>query len=125
MNTEKVSVNVNIVDLGKIDLLIKKGVYNNRTSFLSAAIMNELAKNESITERFIDKHQLDIGFIKYSKDYFESLQNQNIKININVLGRLSIADDVTLELLKNTVNNINVFGAFKASEEIKEYFKHD
>ncbi|WP_206870317.1 hypothetical protein [Clostridium zeae] len=25
MNIEKVSVNVNIVDLGKIDLLIKKG----------------------------------------------------------------------------------------------------
>ncbi|MCT8138507.1 hypothetical protein H1D32_12610 [Anaerobacillus sp. CMMVII] len=50
MNTEKVSVNVNVVDIGKIELLIEKGIYTNKTDFMVKAITNELNKNEGILE---------------------------------------------------------------------------
>lgn len=124
MNTEKMSVNVNIVDLGKVDLLIKKGLYNNRTDFLQTAISTELIKNERITEQYINKYQFDIGFVKYSKNDLLLLATEDIKIDINVLGRLVISSDVSLELLLKTVNKIHVLGIFKASEEIKNHLKN-
>lgn len=123
MNTEKMSVNVNIVDLGKIDLLIDKGLYNNRTDFFNTAISTELSKNELITQQYIGKYQFDIGFIKYSKEQLEALAIKNIKIDINVIGRLCISPDVSLELSVKTINKIRVFGVFKAPDDIRNHYK--
>ena len=47
MQTEKVSFNINLVDLGKIDYLVSNCIYTNRTEFIKTAIINELRKNEN------------------------------------------------------------------------------
>ena len=41
-DTEKVSFNLGVVDLGKVDLLIEQGFYSNRTDFLVTAVRNLL-----------------------------------------------------------------------------------
>ena len=38
--TEKITVNVGLVDLGEIDLLVGEGFYANRTDFIRTAIRN-------------------------------------------------------------------------------------
>ena len=36
--TEKITVNLGLVDLGQIDLLVQEGFYANRTDFIRTAI---------------------------------------------------------------------------------------
>ena len=34
---EKITINMNVVDLGKVDTLVQEGVYANRTDFIGTA----------------------------------------------------------------------------------------
>jgi len=40
--TERITINVGLVDLGQIDLLVQEGFYQNRTDFIRTAIRNQL-----------------------------------------------------------------------------------
>ena len=40
--TEKITINLGLVDLGQIDLLVQEGFYQNRTDFIRTAIRNQL-----------------------------------------------------------------------------------
>ena len=46
--SEKITINVGLVDLGQIDLLVDEGFYANRTDFIRTAIRRQL---ESRAER--------------------------------------------------------------------------
>jgi len=41
--TEKITINLGLVDLGQIDLLVQEGFYANRTDFIRSAIRTQLA----------------------------------------------------------------------------------
>ena len=41
-DTEKITINLGYVDLGRIDLLVQEGFYSNRTDFIRTAIRNQL-----------------------------------------------------------------------------------
>ena len=45
--TEKITINMSVVDLGKIDLLVDEGFYQNRTDFIRTSIRNQLGKHET------------------------------------------------------------------------------
>ena len=45
-DTEKVTINLGFVDLGRIDLLVQEGFYSNRTDFIRTAIRGQLAQPE-------------------------------------------------------------------------------
>ena len=38
--TEKITINLGVVDLGQIDLLVREGFYSNRTDLIRTAIRN-------------------------------------------------------------------------------------
>ena len=38
-DSEKITINLGYVDLGRIDLLVQEGFYSNRTDFIRAAIV--------------------------------------------------------------------------------------
>src|SRR4029453_1677298 len=40
--TEKITINLGLVDLGQIDLLVDEGFYANRTDFIRTAIRRQL-----------------------------------------------------------------------------------
>jgi Arc/MetJ-type ribon-helix-helix transcriptional regulator len=40
--TEKITINLGLVDLGQIDLLVREGFYQNRTDFIRTAIRNQI-----------------------------------------------------------------------------------
>ena len=44
-DTEKITINLGAVDLGKIDLLVEQGHYSNRTDFIRSAIRAQLDKH--------------------------------------------------------------------------------
>lgn len=127
MNTEKVSVNVNVVDLGRIELLIEKGLYTNKTDFILKAINNELIRNEAIIDNAIKELDTDvhiqIGKVNYTAEKLHKLKASNAAVKLYVIGRLTIDDDVSLELAKYTLLSIHVFGPCKMPKELKEYYK--
>lgn len=127
MNTEKVSVNVNVVDVGKMELLVEKGIYTNKTDFMIKAITNELNKNEHILDSTIKEMDTDvhvqIGKVHYDKDKLLSMRAANTGNKLYVIGRLIIDQDVPLALAKDTLLSIKVFGPSKMTPELKAYYK--
>jgi acetolactate synthase-1/3 small subunit len=51
VETEKITINLGYVDLGRIDLLVQEGFYSNRTDFIRTAIRNQL-------ERLVPVHRV-------------------------------------------------------------------
>lgn len=44
-DTEKITINLGAIDLGKVDLLVEQGHYSNRTDFIRSAIHSQLDKH--------------------------------------------------------------------------------
>jgi Arc/MetJ-type ribon-helix-helix transcriptional regulator len=117
--TEKITINLGYVDLGRIDLLVQEGFYSNRTDFIRTAIRNQLSTHGEEVRESIIRHTLELGLRHYTRADLEAVQAAGEKLHIKVLGLASIAADVTPALALATIESINVLGAFHASPEIK------
>jgi Arc/MetJ-type ribon-helix-helix transcriptional regulator len=117
--TEKITINLGFVDLGRIDLLVQEGFYSNRTDFIRTAIRNQLSTHGAEVRESITRHTLELGLRHYTRADLEAVQAAGEKLHIKVLGLASIAADVTPALALATIESINVLGAFHASPAIK------
>jgi Arc/MetJ-type ribon-helix-helix transcriptional regulator len=117
--TEKITINLGFIDLGRIDLLVQEGFYSNRTDFIRTAIRNQLSTQGDEVRESITRHTLELGLRHYTRADLEAVQAAGERLRIKVLGLASIAGDVTPALALATVESINVLGAFHASPEIK------
>jgi Arc/MetJ-type ribon-helix-helix transcriptional regulator len=118
-DTEKVTVNVGYVDLGRIDLLVQDGFYSNRTDFIRTAIRNQLTTHSEAVNQSLLRKTLEIGLRDYSRAELEAIRAANQKLQIKVLGLARIASDVSPELALATIESITVLGALQASREVK------
>ena len=117
--TEKITINVGFVDLGHIDLLVHEGFYSNRTDFIRTAIRNQLASYADAAKQFIVRHALELGLRRYSREDLEAVKAAGGKLRIQVVGLATIAEDVTPELARATIESITVLGALQASKAVK------
>ena len=117
--TEKITINLGPVDLGKIDLLAQEGFYANRTDFIRTAIRNQLTIHDEEVKRTVARKTLVLGVQYYTRHDLEQVRAAGEKLQINVLGLASIADDVTPELALATIDAVVVLGAFRASPAVK------
>ena len=117
--TEKITINLGLVDLGQIDLLVQEGFYSNRTDFIRTAIRNQLTAHKEEVKRTVARKTLVLGVQHYTRSDLESLRAAGEKLQINVLGLASIADDVSPELALETIDSIEVLGAFRASPAVR------
>ena len=46
--TEKITINLGLIDLGQIDLLVQEGFYSNRTDCIRTAIRNQLSTHADV-----------------------------------------------------------------------------
>ena len=53
--TEKMTINLGVVDLGQIDLLVQEGFYSNRTDLIRTAIRNQLTVHADEVKRKIGR----------------------------------------------------------------------
>ena len=56
--TEKITINLGLVDLGQIDLLVQEGFYSNRTDFIRTAIRNQLANHAEVVKRTVARRSV-------------------------------------------------------------------
>jgi Arc/MetJ-type ribon-helix-helix transcriptional regulator len=60
-DTEKITINLGYVDLGRIDLLVEEGFYTNRTDFIRSAIRAQLSTHAAEVGQLIERRTLDVG----------------------------------------------------------------
>src|SRR5438552_10252506 len=117
--TEKITINLGLVDLGQIDLLVQEGFYTNRTDFVRTAIRNQLTTHADVVKRMVARKTLVLGMQHYTRHDLEAVRTAGEKLQISVLGLVSIAEDVSPELALATIDSIEVLGAFRASGPVK------
>ena len=117
--SEKITVNVGLVDLGQIDLLVSEGFFANRTDFIRTAIRRQLESRSDTLDRTVARRDLVLGIEHYSREDLEAVQRAGEMLHINVLGLASISQDVTPELARATIASVSVLGALHASPAVK------
>ena len=118
-DTEKITMNLGFVDLGHIDLLVQDGFYSNRTDFIRTAIRNQLDRHSDVVKKSIGRQSLELGLRRYTRADLEAARDAGTMLDINVLGLVTIAADVTAALASEAIASVSVLGAFHASPEIK------
>jgi Arc/MetJ-type ribon-helix-helix transcriptional regulator len=118
-DTEKVTVNLGYVDLGRIDLLVREGFFSNRTDFIRTAIRNQLNNQSAEVSRSIDRHTLELGLLELGAVELEAARKAGEVLHVKVIGLVRIAGDVTPELALQTIGSLTVLGALQASPQIK------
>ena len=119
VDSEKITINLGLIDLGQIDLLVSEGFYSNRTDLIRTAIRNQLNTHADVVRQTVARRSLVLGMHHYSRADLEAAQQAGIRLQIQVLGLASIASDVTVELALATIESISVLGALHASSAIK------
>lgn len=117
--TEKITINLGLVDLGQIDLLVQEGFYANRTDLIRTAIRNQLANHAEAVRQTVARKRLVLGLQAYARADLEAVQHAGERLQIQVLGLVTIAADVSPELALATIDSIEVLGALHASPEVK------
>ena len=118
-NTEKITINLGVVDLGQIDLLVREGFYSNRTDLIRTAIRNQLAIHSEVVKEIVARKTFVLGLQDYSRRDLEALQAAGQTLQIHVLGLVRIAADVSPELACATIDSMVVLGALHASPAVK------
>ncbi|HET7672587.1 MAG TPA: CopG family transcriptional regulator [Burkholderiales bacterium] len=119
LETEKLTINLGVIDLGQIDLLVGEGFYGNRTDFIRTAIRNQLATHADAVKQSVARRTLTLGLQQFTRADLEAARKAGQKLEIKVLGLAVIAADVTPELARATIASLTVLGAFQASAAVK------
>lgn len=117
--SEKLTINVGLVDLGQIDLLVSEGFFTNRTDFIRTAIRRQLDSRSDAVDRTVTRRELILGSEHYSRHDLEVLRDSGRMVELRVLGLASIAEDVSPELALATIARVEVLGAFRAPRSVK------
>ena len=123
--TEKITINVNTADLGKIDLLVHEGYYASRTEFIKNAIKMQLDKNDDEIKKLLlseNKKDWFIGVFVLTADELQAMKRQGQVKKICGTGMLVIEKNVCLELMKATISAIEIYGVCRCDKAIKEYY---
>ena len=117
--TEKITVNLGLVDLGQIDLLVQEGFYTNRTDFIRSAIRAQLGARSAAVDQTVARRTLVLGSRHFGRRELEEMRLAGTMVEIRVVGLATVADDVTAELALATISSVEVLGAFRASAAVR------
>lgn len=118
--TEKITINLGPVDLGRIDVLVEQGLYSNRTDLIRTAIRNQLDRHEPVIEAHAVKWSFTLGSEVIDRSMLERLRREGKRISLRVIGMLRLADDVDPQLARETIEAIRVHGSFHAPSALRE-----
>jgi Arc/MetJ-type ribon-helix-helix transcriptional regulator len=118
-DTEKMTINVGVVDLGQIDLLVQEGFYSNRSDLIRTAIRSQLQSHADVVKHTIARRTLVVGLQDYSADDLGRIEASGQTLRIQALGLVRIAADVSPELARATIESVSVLGTFQCSEPVR------
>ncbi len=119
-DSEKLTINLGYVDLGRIELLVQEGFYANRTDFIRSAIRKQLDLHDEVVSSTIQRQTLALGLRDYSRAELEALRTAGEMMHIRMVGLVRIANDVPPDLALATIASLTVLGGLQASAEVKK-----
>lgn len=125
-SSEKVSVNMNVGTLSRIDLLVDLGYYSNRSDFINQSVRQALDQKQSIIEnealrRRESNEDWFIGIYVFTEDQLVRAKEKGKKIKVGGYGVVVIdkkLDDLALEVIES----IDIKGKIIASPVVREKF---
>lgn len=118
--TEKVTINLNVVDLGKIDLLVEQGFYSNRTDFIKNSIRSQLSDHSNDVNRIITDKSFVLGVAYYTREELEKVVESGKMLDIKVVGMLVFSDDIDHSLIKTSIKSMKVLGVLRATSQVRK-----
>lgn len=118
--SEKITINLGPVDLGRIDLLIDLGVYSNRTDLIRTAIRNQLDRHAAMIDDAVVAREYALGIYNLTRKGLEKRRNAGERVRLRVIGMVTIAADVEPALAEETIDSIVVHGVLRATRRLKE-----
>lgn len=119
-DSEKVTINISVVDLGKIDLLVEEGFYANRTDLIRTAIRNQLDLHQEAVRQSIVRRSMAIGVLRYGRKDLERCRAAGEKLAIKAIGMVVLEDDIPPELAKETIEQVKVLGVLKVNKAVRQ-----
>lgn len=119
VESEKITINLGVVDLGQIDLLVGEGFYSNRTDFIRTAIRNQVLAHADVVRQTVARRTLTLGLQQFTKADLEAARDAGQKLDVKVLGLAIIASDVSPELAREAIGSLFVLGTLQASPAVK------
>ncbi len=119
-DTEKITINLSVVDLGKIDLLVEQGFFSNRTDLIRTAIREKLAGYDDAVKNEVNTRSMGVGVFVIDRRELEDLRKKGLQTEISVVGMAVIGKDVPAELARATIKSVRVFGVLRASKEVEQ-----
>ena len=117
--TEKITINLGYVDLGRIDLMVREGFYSNRSDFIRAAIRAQLNAHHDVIQQTAARKTLVLGLQDFTRAHLEAVRARGERLHIQVLGLARISHDVSPELALATIESIHVLGGFHAPPAVR------
>jgi Arc/MetJ-type ribon-helix-helix transcriptional regulator len=118
-DTEKITINLGMVDLGQIDLLVQEGFFTNRTDFIRTAIRAQLAVHADTVRQTAIRKTFVMGVQDIGVADLIAARDAGNRLRIRGLGLVRIAADVTPALAAETIESIEVLGTLQASAAVK------
>ena len=115
---EKITINLGPVDLGRIDLLVREGVYSSRTDFIRGAIRGQLEDQKQLVDDVATRKEYTVGFLYHSRADLERHRDKGERLRVRVIGVYKLADDVTKDLASDVLEEVNVLGSFRGPKEL-------
>ena len=117
--SEKLTINLGPVDLGRIDLLVREGFYANRSDFIRQAIRARLDGHDAELRQAAGRLEVETGIRRYGRDELEARRDAGRPLHVRVLGLAVIAPDVTPDLARAAIGSLTVLGTLQASAEVR------
>src|SRR5690242_7021224 len=90
-DSEKLTVNLGHVDLGRIDLLVNEGFYSTRSDFIRTAVRQHLLTYTATVQDTVARKTLRLGLHHISRADIDAAIASGTPLHIRVLGLASIA----------------------------------
>ena len=119
-DTEKITINMSAVDLGRVDLLVDEGFYSNRSDFIRSAIRKELDVHRDMVVQAVSRKKMVIGVVMYSRHDLETAQAKGVIYDIKVVGTVILDSSISPELALATIGRVKIYGILHASPAVKE-----
>ena len=116
---EKITINMNVVDLGRIDLLVEQGFYTNRAEFVRSAVTRALDLHHSDLKHLTNVNRYVVGVTRLRRADLEAVSARNERLRLHVVGMVVIDGDVSPELAEQTIEAVRVRGVLRVTEEVR------
>lgn len=118
-DTEKITINLGFVDLGRIDLLVREGFYASRSDLIRTAIRAQLDRHDAAIAPTITRDEFVMGLRDLSRAELERLRAARQMLDLRVIGLARFARDIPPDLVTATIRSIEVLGTLQADAAVK------